>query len=143
MTSGDIAAWIGAGAGALGVIVAIWQLFGPPATGRAIRQQILDALPAAPHIATMRAYLDRGADWAGLVGSLSLPHSVIHKSLDRLVKENRVQIAIARDVADGSHPGVAAGTQMQVPVFFKGGISPSLRASDAEVEKLMKALASN
>jgi hypothetical protein len=111
---------------------------------RNARQQVLTVLPtfpSRPNNQSMQTFLmANGTDWSTLVGSLAVPVTDIQKAMQQLIKERRVQVAIISGIADNSHPGVPAGIPIKIPLFFKGGIDPSVRATDEEVEQLMNDL---
>lgn len=128
---------IAAVAGVAGVAVAIWQLYGGPAKGGQIQQRVLDALPTAPTNDSIVAYQKRGMDTSTLQASLSISTREMNRALKQLISEHKVQIAVIRAVSDGSDNRFPAGTIQIVPLLFKGGISPSLRATDADLEAIV------
>jgi len=144
---------VGTVAAVLGVIVAI-----PPAIEviggrqRKAQQEVLNALPnPAPRrigVAGVRsdeddaAYIEEnGLDVSSLESRLARPAKDIHEALRTLVKQHKVQIMIIRGIIDNDdHPDIQQGTKIAIPIFFKGGMNPSLRATDSESESIISGI---
>lgn len=94
-------------------------------------QRVLDALPVypvRPDDIPMEVHMHRhGAGVTELAGKLAISQSDIRQSLERLIRQRKVEVAILRM------------DQGCLPLFFKGGIEPSARASKAEISMAMNA----
>lgn len=151
----DSISWetVGAIAAAVAVLVALPPMFTAVRDisdgSRKARQQILDTLPN-PATKTLGLVYDveeerdyimqNGLDASTLEGRLEANSAAIYKAMRKLVAENKVQIFILKGVIDGSHPNVPAGSPFKMPIFFKGGMNPSLRATPEEAQHIIAAL---
>jgi hypothetical protein len=87
------------------------------------------------------AYITSNAlDTADLEAKIDAKPKEIHKALISLIRTGKLQTFIYKGIAEAGNPSIPEGTEMRLPLFYKGGLPPSLRSSPTDTEDLIKQL---
>jgi hypothetical protein len=117
---------------------------------RKARQEVLDALPDPEprelQIAGHDCYeeeaqyiMRNGLDVSSLNARLAAPAKAIHKALRTLVDEHKVEVFPFKGVLNDD-PRFPNGTKAVLPIFFRGGLNPSMRPTDQEASEIIQAV---
>lgn len=140
----NLAAVIGIIAGLAGV-VALWVNLIQLRQSRSINQKLLDILPSMDCTALDRSantskasqlsfIMEQGMALADIDGAIDAPPEIIHRALRDATRRGKVSLVVINGIAD-EVPGVGTA-RVQIPLFFKGGIDPSLRADQLMIDRL-------
>ncbi len=143
--SDRVAIYVGIGAAAVALPPTI-QVLRDWLDKRKAMQDILNALPNPEPlplgVEQDYGYLERNSlECSQLEGRIAVKPKALYKGLKTLVREGKVQVFIIHGVAaDDANSTIAKGSYLSLPMFFKGGMNPSLRADPSEVEKILSVL---
>lgn len=84
--------------------------------------------------------LNTGFALSDVEATLQSPRRYIYRALRRLIRDGKIEICVVRGVADGSHPQIPAGPKIVIPLAFRGGVVPSLRATAEEHAMIFESL---
>jgi len=72
-----------------------------------------------------------------------MPRRQLYRALDRLVKDRRLDVFLLKGQIATGPLSVPPGASGVLPIVFKGPLPPELRASDADIERLLRELRSS
>src|SRR5438067_6314497 len=79
----------------------------------------------------------------GFESRTSMPRRQLYRALDRLVKDRRLDVFLLKGQIATGPLSVPPGASGVLPIVFKGPLPPELRASDADIERLLRELRSS
>ena len=129
----------------VGVPLAVWTIVAPRfAQSDRLKEAILAALPNGRELPPFdsarddkNAYLQQhGTDLASLSSAHFADDDALFKALRKLVQTGKVEGGIAQWIINDGPPE-ALGKTGVLPVFFRRGISPSVRADPNDLVKFI------
>ena len=130
----------------LGLLLAVWTVVAPRfARGDRLKEAILSALPSGkefppfdPASDDKNAYLQQhGSDLASLSSAHFADDEALFKALRELVRSGKVEGGIVQGLIEDGPPEILGKTAV-LPIFFRRGIPPSVRANPEELMQLIR-----